>query len=52
VQPRTGSDSPQPNGYAKDNLIGSYVHLHFAHDLQLAANFVAACAAWQARHAK
>ena len=51
VQPRTGSDSPQPNGYAKDNLIGSYVHLHFAHDLQLAANFVAACAAWQARYA-
>ncbi len=46
VQPRRGSESPQPNGYAQDNLIASYVHLHFAHNLILAKNFVTACQQW------
>ena len=47
VQPRKGSDTPQPSGYANGNLVASYVHLHFAHNLQLARNFVRACREWK-----
>ena len=31
-------------GYQRDNLLASYVHLHFASNPRLAPNFVAACA--------
>ena len=46
IQPRRGSEPPRPNGYATDNLIASYVHLHFAHNLHLAHNFVQTCYHW------
>ncbi len=42
VKSRRDGDTPQPNGYAADNLVASYIHLHFAHDLSLAQNFVQA----------
>ena len=50
IRPRAGGDSnAQPDGYAADNLIASYVHLHFAHTAQLARNFVRACYDWDRR---
>jgi len=39
-----------PAGYAKDNILGSYLHLHFAGCPQAAVHFVAACS--QYRHEK
>lgn len=46
IRPRRGESEGKPSGYAKDNLIGSYVHLHFASNPQLAYNFAQACRAW------
>lgn len=39
-----------PAGYAKGNILGSYLHLHFAGCPQAAGHFVAACS--QYRHEK
>jgi cobyrinic acid a,c-diamide synthase len=47
LHPRREGDSPRLEGYFRDNLVASYVHLHFAYDLQLAQNFAAACRGWQ-----
>ncbi len=52
IQPRRGNPPPQPNGYVEDRLIASYVHLHFAHRPQLAANFVKTCQAYAAEVSK
>jgi cobyrinic acid a,c-diamide synthase len=46
IRPRQGESEGKPEGYAHHNLIASYVHLHFAHNLQLAANFVQTCRQW------
>jgi len=51
IQPRRQTSAVRPDGYARRNLIASYVHLHFAHDLQLAANFVRACRQWSSTNA-
>jgi cobyrinic acid a,c-diamide synthase len=47
LHPRRQGDSSRLEGYFRDNLVASYVHLHFAYDLQLAQNFAAACRSWQ-----
>ena len=51
IRPRRDTGDSKPSGYAQGQLIASYVHLHFAHDLQLARNFVHACRRWEADHA-
>jgi len=42
IQPRPGGE-PQSEGFLKQNLLASYVHLHFASNPNLARNFVRAC---------
>lgn len=46
IRSRQGDGEGRFNGYANNNLVASYVHLHFAHNLQLAHNFVQACRQW------
>jgi cobyrinic acid a,c-diamide synthase len=46
VRPRRDNGKVRLNGYAHQNLVASYVHLHFAHDLRLAENFVRTCRDW------
>jgi cobyrinic acid a,c-diamide synthase len=46
IQSRKGNES-QPEGFVKDNLLASYVHLHFASNPDLARNFVNACQLWR-----
>lgn len=45
VQPYGSGLSPRPEGYCKDNILASYIHLHFATAPDLALNFVTACRA-------
>ncbi len=46
---RTSGATEKSEGYAKDNLLGSYIHLHFDSNPAIAANFVAACRQWYCR---
>ncbi len=46
IRPRQEGGVARLDGYVSGNLLASYVHLHFAHDLQLAPNFVRACEGW------
>jgi cobyrinic acid a,c-diamide synthase len=46
VTDRRGRPCPA-EGYLQGNVLGSYVHLHFASNPQLAANFVAAGRRWR-----
>ncbi len=45
VQPRRAGATPRLDGYARANLLASYIHLPFATDLRLAVRFVNACRA-------
>ncbi|MCR5029964.1 MAG: cobyrinate a,c-diamide synthase [Selenomonadaceae bacterium] len=40
---KTRNPSPYAAGYAKGNILGSYLHLHFAGSEDAAASFVTAC---------
>lgn len=42
LQPRRQAAHPRLDGYARGNLLASYIHLPFATDLRLAPNFVRA----------
>lgn len=46
IRPRQGEAEGKLSGYANGNLVGSYVHLHFASNPQLAYNFAQTCRAW------
>ncbi|MBN1430782.1 MAG: cobyrinate a,c-diamide synthase [Anaerolineae bacterium] len=37
-------ETVRAEGYARENLLASYIHLHFSANLDLARNFVCACA--------
>ena len=43
---RVGVDKP-PEGYYTNRTLGSYTHLHFGSQPQIATRFVDACAAYQ-----
>jgi cobyrinic acid a,c-diamide synthase len=43
VEDRRGR-SDRPEGFVRDGVLGSYIHLHFGSGPHLAANFVSACA--------
>ncbi len=47
VSPRNKTDDSRLEGYAVDNLMSSYIHLHFSRNGQLAYNFVKACRDWK-----
>jgi cobyrinic acid a,c-diamide synthase len=47
IRPRRETDLLKPDGYAANNLVASYVHLHFACRPELAHNFVKACQQWK-----
>jgi cobyrinic acid a,c-diamide synthase len=46
VTGRDGGACPA-EGYLLGNVLGSYIHLHFASNPHLAGNFVASCRQWQ-----
>jgi cobyrinic acid a,c-diamide synthase len=46
IQLRMGGES-QPEGFVKNNLLASYVHLHFASNPDLVRNFINACQRWR-----
>jgi cobyrinic acid a,c-diamide synthase len=48
VAPRY-TDAHTVDGYSKDNVLASYIHLHFASQPIVAQRFVEACHAWQLR---
>lgn len=46
IKLRDGNDI-RAEGFASDNILASYVHVHFAGNPAIAKNFVKACQAWQ-----
>jgi cobyrinic acid a,c-diamide synthase len=46
VSPRM-SEQTREEGFAHDNIVASYIHLHFGQDPRLAERFVEACQEWQ-----
>ncbi len=47
VRSRRNPAQSSPTGYARRNLVASYLHLHFAGNEKLARNFVSACQKWK-----
>lgn len=53
ISSRYANPEPELEGFASQNVLASYIHLHFAQNPQLAQNFVEHCRAWKfARHSR
>ena len=47
ILPRNQDDPPRLDGFVQNNLLASYIHLHFAQQAELAESFVSASRSWQ-----